>query len=74
MPWDFACDLLVLCTDGLTDATNVRGERYGADRLMERLGEWRTLSPKVLLAKVLADLAEFGASADDDVTLLIVRV
>jgi sigma-B regulation protein RsbU (phosphoserine phosphatase) len=74
MPWDFARDLLVLCTDGLTDASNAQGERYGADRLMERLGEWRELAPTVLLEKVLQDVRDFGASATDDITLLIVRV
>src|SRR5690606_37758964 len=73
-PWDFARDLLVLCTDGLTDAPNASGERYGAERLMARLAEWRELAPAALLERVLQDLAAFGAAATDDITLLIVRV
>jgi sigma-B regulation protein RsbU (phosphoserine phosphatase) len=74
MPWDFARDLLVLCTDGLTDAANASGDRYGVDRLVERLESGRELPPARLIDHVLVDLREFGAAADDDVTLLIVRV
>jgi sigma-B regulation protein RsbU (phosphoserine phosphatase) len=74
IPWDFTRDLLVLCTDGLTDAPNAAGERYGAERLMSRLAEWRDLAPAALLARLLEDLTAFGAAATDDITLLIVRV
>jgi sigma-B regulation protein RsbU (phosphoserine phosphatase) len=74
IPWGFAQDLLVLCTDGLTDAVNASGERYGADRLMRGIGEWRALSPADLVARVLEDLRAFGAESNDDITLLILRV
>ena len=73
-PWDFARDILVLCTDGLTDAVNEQGERYGAERLMTRLATGRELAPTSLLDHVLTDVRAFGATAGDDITLLIVRV
>lgn len=73
MPWDFARDLLVLCTDGLTDSANGSGERYGVARLMSRLGAGRHLPPGQLLESVLQDVRDFGATASDDITLLIVR-
>ncbi len=73
-PWAFAQDLLVLCTDGLTDAPGPDGTRYGAERLIERLGAGRELAPEGMVAWVLDDLREFGASPDDDVTLLVIRV
>lgn len=74
MPWTFSRDLLVLCTDGLTDAANPAGERYGSSRLIARIESGRDLDPTRLLDYILIDVREFGAAADDDVTLLIVRV
>jgi serine phosphatase RsbU (regulator of sigma subunit) len=74
LPWTFAQDLLVLCTDGLTDAAGQGGERYGVARLAAALEAHRALPPKLLLGAVLDDLGRFGATPDDDCTLLILRV
>ena len=71
--WVFGEDLLVLCTDGLTDATRSDGERYGVDRLVARLASGRQLDPVALLGHVLADLGAFGADPADDATLLVIR-
>jgi sigma-B regulation protein RsbU (phosphoserine phosphatase) len=71
--WRFGEDLLVLCTDGLTDAAREDGERYGVERLLARLEEGSTLSPEALLRHVLDDVAAFGAVAGDDCTLLVIR-
>jgi sigma-B regulation protein RsbU (phosphoserine phosphatase) len=73
LPWTFAQDLLVLCTDGLTDAAAADGSRYGAVRLMQALATHRTLPPGQLLRAVLDDVQRFGASPDDDCTLLVLR-
>ena len=43
------------------------------ERLMARLEEGRELEPIALLGFVLTDLASFGADADDDCTLLVIR-
>lgn len=71
--WHFGEDVLVLCTDGLTDAARPDGERYGVERLMARLEEGRGLDPVALLGFVLTDLASFGADPNDDCTLLVIR-
>jgi sigma-B regulation protein RsbU (phosphoserine phosphatase) len=73
LPWSFSQDLLVLCTDGLTDAVGPGGERYGAERLMARLESGRDLNTDDLVQWVLDDLRNFGADAEDDVTLLVMR-
>lgn len=73
-PWTFAQDLLVLCTDGLTDASAADGTRYGTERLLQQLDAGRSLSPKHLLEAVLADVRRFGATPDDDCTLLVMRI
>lgn len=71
--WVFGEDVLVLCTDGLTDAARPDGERYGVERLVARLEEGRGRDPVALLGFVLTDLASFGADASDDCTLLVIR-
>lgn len=71
--WRFGEDLLVLCTDGLTDAARDDGERYGVERLVARLEAGRDLDPVALMGFVLTDLAAFGADATDDCTLLVIR-
>jgi sigma-B regulation protein RsbU (phosphoserine phosphatase) len=74
VPWVSGRDLLVLCTDGLTDAVRPDGSRYGTERLLARLEAGRALEPEALLRMVLDDVAESGAVATDDCTLLIVKV
>ncbi|HRP08801.1 MAG TPA: PP2C family protein-serine/threonine phosphatase, partial [Gemmatimonadales bacterium] len=73
-PWSFAQDMLVLCTDGLTDALAADGSRYGVDRLVGILDSARSGTPRELLDAVLADLRSTGAAPDDDCTLLVIRV
>lgn len=74
VPWTFAQDLLVLCTDGLTDAAAPGGERYGAARLMAALEAHRGEPPRQVMQAVLDDVTRFGATATDDCTLLVFRI
>jgi sigma-B regulation protein RsbU (phosphoserine phosphatase) len=74
VPWNFGVDTLVLCTDGLLDQPNPTGERYGEARFVAQLEAGRGLSPDLLQAAVLADIATFGGVPSDDTTLLILRM
>jgi len=68
-------DLLVLYTDGITEATSASGEEFGRDRLVTALrsGEDRRLKlVKLLLYEALEAFAPDLAGADDR-TLLMVR-
>ena len=70
-------DMIVLCTDGVTDAENPAGADYGHARMVEQMqtaGD-RRHDADALLAGCLADLRHFqaGASQVDDVTLLLLR-
>jgi sigma-B regulation protein RsbU (phosphoserine phosphatase) len=73
-----AGDLLVLYTDGVTEAHDGRGREYGADRLAALIADLAREAPLAapsLVAACVNDLAAFraGTSATDDVTLMVVR-
>jgi sigma-B regulation protein RsbU (phosphoserine phosphatase) len=72
--WSPGQDLLCAWTDGLVDATGAAGERYGESRLLAQLAGARAAHPDEIVRRVLADLAAFTTSSDDDQTLLVLRI
>jgi sigma-B regulation protein RsbU (phosphoserine phosphatase) len=68
-------DQLVLYTDGITEANNVRGEMFGLDR-MDKVLENCSVTASDLLKSVLAAVDDFteGRAADDDRTLLVAKI
>ena len=74
VPWHFAQDLLVLFTDGLQDLSNAQGERYGEARVLARIEQDRHRTPQQITDLVFQDLADFGGTAADDRTLLVLRM
>jgi serine phosphatase RsbU (regulator of sigma subunit) len=67
-------DLLLLYTDGVTEAENPEDLFYTAARLKLLLRSARTDSAKALVESVYEDLHRFAAGAQaDDITLLAVR-
>jgi serine phosphatase RsbU (regulator of sigma subunit) len=72
--WDVEGDLLCLWTDGLVDATNEAGERYGDARLIEALSSRRSLPVEEILAGALAEADAWTRTAADDRTLLVMRL
>jgi serine phosphatase RsbU (regulator of sigma subunit)/CHASE2 domain-containing sensor protein len=69
-------DLLCLVTDGVTDAQNPDGERYGSERLQQLLARQPIgVSAQTLVDAIGADLRTFIASAEpaDDLTILALR-
>lgn len=65
-------DRLFLYTDGVTEAKNPKGERYGTDRMVDTLNSFGAADPRDLLLKMKADLDEFNGDNDpfDDITML----
>ncbi len=74
LPWCVGSDLLCLWTDGLVDARSETGECYGEARLLEQVCARRADHPDAIVEAVLTDVATFGAQADDDRTLLVLRI
>jgi hypothetical protein len=66
---------LIAATDGLLDSENIRGERFGKERLRkasrDRLGE----DAKAMADGVLGDLLKFTENRqEDDITLLVMKI
>lgn len=68
-------DLVILYTDGVTDATNSGGELFGLDRLQSVVARYADASAEEVREKLRSAMAEFigPAAPYDDVTFLIAR-
>lgn len=67
-------DVLVICTDGVTEAPNQQEEEYGEARLIEVMQENRDLPVNELLAVIQARVQEFsGPTQADDITVIVAR-
>ena len=73
--WDPAHDLLVLFTDGVSDARNRAGERLGEERALAAIRAKRDATPADILTGVLQVLDEHteGAPSRDDLTIVLLR-
>lgn len=68
-------DLLVLYSDGITEAFNPDAEMYGFERFKELISQKRHLSPEEIRAEILSDLQSHqqDESANDDITLVVAK-
>jgi phosphoserine phosphatase RsbU/P len=68
-------DLLVVYSDGVTEAANTAEEEYGEERLIEVLKSRRTEAPDAIVAAVMESLNHFtsGAPQADDITLVVAK-
>ncbi len=68
-------DIMVLYTDGITEAKSIRGEEFGYKRLAEVLMEVRTLSPLQIQNHLISKLYEFSGTQNinDDYTTMIIK-
>lgn len=66
-------DLLVLYTDGVTEAENAYHELFGGDRLVRVIGENLGKNAQEVHEAVIGDICEFagGLSHCDDITLMV---
>jgi sigma-B regulation protein RsbU (phosphoserine phosphatase) len=73
---DFAeGDLILLHTDGVTEAENAQGELYGIDRLCQSALRHRSETIEDLIASVITELMAYVGSQKihDDITLVALR-
>ena len=69
-------DLLVMYTDGVTEAKAENGSMFGVERLKQLVEQNSSLSAHDLFVKIQAGIKEFIGQAPpfDDLTLIVVRV
>jgi phosphoserine phosphatase RsbU/P len=65
-------DMILLWTDGLSDALNAAGERYGVQRLEQLVSRVATENARDCVLTVTDSVTKFGADASqfDDLTAL----
>jgi serine phosphatase RsbU (regulator of sigma subunit)/transposase-like protein len=68
-------DMLVVYTDGITEAMNKVGAQYGNDRLIEFIKKNSDVSPDEFTRKLDDDINRFtaGAAQNDDITLVVIK-
>jgi len=68
-------DLLVLCSDGITEALNAEGELFGSERTLALLRDHRDKSARQILDLLIAAIREYAGPMKqaDDITLVIVK-
>ena len=67
-------DTLVLYTDGATESSNLAGEEFGEERLLEALKQNRELYSQELLAALMGQLRQFSPYEQvDDITLVVAK-
>jgi serine phosphatase RsbU (regulator of sigma subunit) len=84
--FDFACyesralhldqgDILVVYSDGLTDAENPKGEMFGEKRLLEVIRQEGPLGSPAVEQRILKAIEDFthGMPQTDDITLVVVE-
>lgn len=70
-----AGDVLLLYTDGVTEAMNSAREEYAEERLANALQRVSGLAPQEIVSALVEDLASFtgGLPQEDDISLLVVK-
>jgi sigma-B regulation protein RsbU (phosphoserine phosphatase) len=75
LSWEAKKDLLVLFTDGISDARNGSDQRLGEERVLELIRENRENSTRVIVDRVfkLLEVHTRSVPSRDDLTLVVVR-
>jgi sigma-B regulation protein RsbU (phosphoserine phosphatase) len=69
-----AGDILIIYSDGVTEAVNVAGEEFGERRLLEVARAHGHLPMALLLEKVVEEVRRFSPREQaDDITLVVAR-
>lgn len=68
-------DVVLLYTDGITEAQNPNGEFFGTERLAQLLATQGPNAPQEIINKIVTELRSFceGNSFEDDVSMVVLK-
>ncbi|MFO7947505.1 MAG: SpoIIE family protein phosphatase [Armatimonadota bacterium] len=67
-------DLLVCCTDGISEARNEEGRQFGQEHILQVIGDNPNLSAGELASRILQESADFAVSPTrDDATIILLQ-
>ena len=68
-------DLVIVCSDGVTEARSVTNEEFGRDRMLDAVKSMHGAKPDLVLDQLLSAVNQFarGAPQADDITVLVFR-
>ncbi len=66
-------DIILLFTDGITEAMNTSGEMFGQDRLEQALNRYADFPVGKLLEKIISDVEDYQEDQLDDMTLVVLK-
>jgi sigma-B regulation protein RsbU (phosphoserine phosphatase) len=68
-------DILLLFSDGITETADTKFNQYGDERLIKKLKEVSSLSPKEIVITILEDVVKYSknGSYTDDKTLVVIK-
>jgi phosphoserine phosphatase RsbU/P len=70
-----ASDMLVLYSDGISEATNQNDEEFGEDRMKELISDTADGAPSEVCERIMSQVTAFASSRlpPDNRTLMVVR-
>ncbi len=66
-------DLVLLYTDGVTEAMNKAGEMFGEARLEQALNQYADLPVAIILEKLMGQVTSYQMEQSDDMTLIVIK-
>ncbi len=71
--WQHESDLLLLFSDGITDARNEAGEQFGESRVIDVVRAASTQPAEGVVAAVFAEVDSFSHTRSDDQTVVVLK-
>ena len=66
-------DIILLFSDGITEATNKNGEMFGQERLAQLLNQHVDMPLNRLVERIIQEVQIYQVEQLDDITLLALR-